>query len=113
MGRDSQMPLVLPPGPFGPQLPRQEGRQAAEAWPTAASSRKGARNGDRSARSLENDDYEESMLGQDRDGGSLERDRDFSFMTFFSCMFVLGPVGDFFDHSLPGGEVAILRNRDP
>ena len=39
-------------------------------------------------------------------------DRDFFFMTLFSCMFILGHVGDFFDHSLAGGEVGILRNRD-
>ena len=40
-------------------------------------------------------------------------DRDFSFMTFFSRMFFLGPVSDFFDHSLAGGEVRALRKLGP
>ena len=63
------------PGHLVRDCPAKKAGKPQKAGLKQLTSRKGgARNGDRAAKSLENDDYEESMLGRDLDGGSLERE---------------------------------------
>ena len=62
------------PGHLVRDCPAKKAGKPQEAGLPQRHPRKGARKGGRSAKSLENKDYEESMLGQDRDSGSLQRE---------------------------------------